>query len=116
MYYDIGLDDIDFDVVEHGGTYYAFHKPGAVADMLGNRLSTSRSLDPKVDSFAKALRQLPTILADNAGLDSADLVARLRKAVYSGMSSSGLDLMKPGGGIRFRSSSGSLVCDGLLPM
>jgi T-complex protein 1 subunit beta len=52
-----------------------------------------------VDSFAKALRQLPTILADNAGLDSADLVARLRKAIYSGMSSSGLDLMRPGGGI-----------------
>ncbi|KAK4499891.1 hypothetical protein PRZ48_008077 [Zasmidium cellare] len=52
-----------------------------------------------VDSFAKALRQLPTILADNAGLDSADLVARLRKAVYSGMSSSGLDLMRPGGGV-----------------
>ncbi|KAI7406326.1 putative T-complex protein 1 subunit [Hortaea werneckii] len=52
-----------------------------------------------VDSFAKALRQLPTILADNAGLDSSDLVARLRKAVYGGMSSSGLDLMTPGGGI-----------------
>ena len=52
-----------------------------------------------VDSFSKALRQLPTILADNAGLDSSDLVARLRKAVYSGMSSSGLDLMQPGGGI-----------------
>ncbi|KAI7371209.1 putative T-complex protein 1 subunit, partial [Hortaea werneckii] len=52
-----------------------------------------------VDSFAKALRQLPTILADNAGLDSSDLVARLRKAVYGGMSNSGLDLMTPGGGI-----------------
>ncbi|KAK3053151.1 T-complex protein 1 subunit beta [Extremus antarcticus] len=52
-----------------------------------------------VDSFSKALRQLPTILADNAGLDSSDLVARLRKAVYAGMSSSGLDLMTPGGGI-----------------
>lgn len=52
-----------------------------------------------VESFAKALRQLPTILADNAGFDSIDLVARLRKAVYSGMTSSGLDLMTPGGGI-----------------
>ncbi|KAH8703615.1 putative t-complex protein 1 beta subunit [Talaromyces proteolyticus] len=45
-----------------------------------------------VDSFALALRQLPTILADNAGLDSSDLVARLRQAVSKGMSSSGLDL------------------------
>ena len=52
-----------------------------------------------VDAFAKALRQLPTILADNAGLDSSDLVARLRKSVYSGLLTSGLDLMSPQGGI-----------------
>ncbi|RYP57361.1 hypothetical protein DL770_010684 [Monosporascus sp. CRB-9-2] len=52
-----------------------------------------------VASFAVALRQLPTILADNAGLDSSDLVARLRKAIYDGMSTYGLDLMTPGGGI-----------------
>ncbi|KAI1370961.1 chaperonin Cpn60/TCP-1 family [Hypoxylon crocopeplum] len=52
-----------------------------------------------VSSFAIALRQLPTILADNAGLDSSDLVARLRKAIYDGMSTYGLDLMTPGGGI-----------------
>jgi T-complex protein 1 subunit beta len=52
-----------------------------------------------VESFAKALRQLPTILADNAGLDSSDLVARLRKAMYSGDRQAGLDLLTPGGGI-----------------
>lgn len=52
-----------------------------------------------VASFAVALRQLPTILADNAGLDSGDLVARLRKAIYDGMTTYGLDLMVPGGGI-----------------
>jgi T-complex protein 1 subunit beta len=52
-----------------------------------------------VESFSKALRQLPTILADNAGFDSSDLVSRLRKAIYSGMSSSGLDLLRTGGGI-----------------
>ncbi len=52
-----------------------------------------------VESFTKALRQLPTILADNAGFDSSDLVTRLRAAVYSGMTSSGLDLLTPGGGI-----------------
>jgi len=45
------------------------------------------------------LRQLPTILADNAGLDSSALVTRLRAAVYQGMTSSGLDLLTPGGGI-----------------
>jgi len=52
-----------------------------------------------VTAFAIALRQLPTILADNAGLDSGDLVARLRKAIYDGMTTYGLDLMTPGGGI-----------------
>ena len=52
-----------------------------------------------VESFGKALQQLPTILADNAGLDSSDLVTRLRKAVYSGLTSSGLDLLSPSGGI-----------------
>lgn len=53
VYYDIGIDDIDFDVVEHNGTYYAFHKPGTVEDRMGNHLSTSRSLDPKIGSFAQ---------------------------------------------------------------
>ena len=52
-----------------------------------------------VDSFANALRQLPTILADNAGLDSSALVSELRSEVYRGMSTSGLDLLTPGGGI-----------------
>ncbi|EED18563.1 t-complex protein 1, beta subunit, putative [Talaromyces stipitatus ATCC 10500] len=47
-----------------------------------------------VDAFALALRQLPTILADNAGLDSSDLVARLRQAISKGMASSGLDLFE----------------------
>ena len=52
-----------------------------------------------VDSFSHALKQLPTILADNAGLDSSDLVTRLRSAINNGMTSSGLDLLTPGGGI-----------------
>lgn len=52
-----------------------------------------------VDSFATALRQLPTILADNAGLDSSALVTELQAEVYRGMMSSGLDLLTPGGGI-----------------
>jgi T-complex protein 1 subunit beta len=52
-----------------------------------------------VESFAKALRQIPTILSDNAGLDASDLVTKLRSAIYSGMTSSGLDLSTPGGRI-----------------
>ncbi|UZJ51808.1 hypothetical protein CBS101457_001128 [Exobasidium rhododendri] len=44
------------------------------------------------ESFARALRQLPTILANNAGLDSSDLVARLRAAHQQGDKDAGLDL------------------------
>ena len=51
------------------------------------------------EAFASALRQLPTILADNAGLDSSDLVMRLRKEIYDGKAETGLDLMKSGGGL-----------------
>ncbi|ANB12791.1 Cct2p [Sugiyamaella lignohabitans] len=45
-----------------------------------------------VEAFANALKQLPTILADNAGFDSSDLVTKLRNAVYEGMTTYGLDL------------------------
>ncbi len=45
-----------------------------------------------VEAFARALRQLPTILADNAGFDSSELITKLRSAIYNGMTTSGLDL------------------------
>ncbi|KAH3901343.1 T-complex protein 1 subunit beta [Saccharomycodes ludwigii] len=45
-----------------------------------------------VESFARALRQLPTILADNAGYDSSELVTKLRSSIYNGMLTCGLDL------------------------
>ncbi|KAI4517474.1 chaperonin Cpn60/TCP-1 family [Schizophyllum commune] len=44
------------------------------------------------EAFARALRQIPTILADNAGYDSSELVARLRAAHYSGEHDAGLDM------------------------
>ncbi|CAG5112677.1 Oidioi.mRNA.OKI2018_I69.chr2.g6865.t1.cds [Oikopleura dioica] len=45
-----------------------------------------------IQSFANALRQLPTIMADNAGLDSADLIAKLRAEHAKGNKHAGLDL------------------------
>ena len=45
-----------------------------------------------VEAFARALRQIPTILADNAGLDSSDLVSRLRAAHYDGQRDAGLGM------------------------
>ncbi|GCB70544.1 hypothetical protein scyTo_0005705, partial [Scyliorhinus torazame] len=43
-----------------------------------------------MESFAKALGMLPTIIADNAGYDSADLVAQLRAAHSEGKTTYGL--------------------------
>lgn len=49
-----------------------------------------------VEAFARALRQIPTILADNAGYDSSDLVTRLRAAHYEGKADAGLgELLVP---------------------
>nr|XP_043876431.1 T-complex protein 1 subunit beta-like [Solea senegalensis] len=45
-----------------------------------------------MESFAKALRMLPTIIADNAGYDSADLVAQLRAAHQENKTTSGLNM------------------------
>ncbi|KAI0686415.1 chaperonin Cpn60/TCP-1 family [Cytidiella melzeri] len=45
-----------------------------------------------VEAFARALRQIPTILADNAGYDSSDLVSKLRAAHYDGQADAGLNM------------------------
>uniref|UniRef100_A0A4W5MF07 T-complex protein 1 subunit beta n=1 Tax=Hucho hucho TaxID=62062 RepID=A0A4W5MF07_9TELE len=58
------------------------------------RGATQQILDEAVamESFAKALRMLPTIIADNAGYDSADLVAQLRAAHQEGKTTMGLNM------------------------
>lgn len=43
-------------------------------------------------AFARALRQLPAIVADNGGYDSAELVTQLRAAHAAGKRSYGLDM------------------------
>mmetsp|Transcript_25104 Transcript_25104/g.22822 ORF Transcript_25104/g.22822 Transcript_25104/m.22822 type:complete len:547 (+) Transcript_25104:35-1675(+) len=45
-----------------------------------------------VASFARALRKLPTYLADNGGYDSTELVAQLKVAHNKGFKTMGLDL------------------------
>ena len=51
----------------------------AEVDKHAARTPGKRSL--AMASFAKALRQIPTIIADNAGLDSAEIVSQMRAAV-----------------------------------
>jgi T-complex protein 1 subunit beta len=45
-----------------------------------------------VEAFARALHQLPTIIADNAGYDSAEIVQNLRSAINNGDSEAGLNM------------------------
>mmetsp|Transcript_17968 Transcript_17968/g.12980 ORF Transcript_17968/g.12980 Transcript_17968/m.12980 type:complete len:115 (+) Transcript_17968:400-744(+) len=47
-----------------------------------------------IESYAKALRQLPTIIADNAGYDSAELVQKLRSEIHNGSKSAGLNMFE----------------------
>ncbi len=51
IFYDLGIHDIDLTIVEHDGRYYGFHKPGGVEDVMGNRLSTSLTLDAVTNTF-----------------------------------------------------------------
>lgn len=61
-------------------------------DQVAANIDGKKSL--AVESFAKSLRELPIILADNAGFDSSELITRLRTAIYNGLTTSGLDLDK----------------------
>uniref|UniRef100_A0A7S0CX64 CCT-beta n=1 Tax=Amorphochlora amoebiformis TaxID=1561963 RepID=A0A7S0CX64_9EUKA len=45
-----------------------------------------------MESFARALQQLPTIIADNGGHDSSELIAKLRACHNKGQSTMGLDM------------------------
>ena len=46
-----------------------------------------------IDAFSKALRQLPMIIADNAGFDSAELIANLRSVIHEGSNTAGIDVL-----------------------
>mmetsp|Transcript_25343 Transcript_25343/g.28110 ORF Transcript_25343/g.28110 Transcript_25343/m.28110 type:complete len:115 (+) Transcript_25343:1259-1603(+) len=49
-----------------------------------------------IEAYAQALRSIPTIIADNAGYDSAELVQNLRSEIASGKTDSGLDMNNGG--------------------
>jgi len=57
---------------------------------LANQTEGKQAL--AIEAFAKALRQLPTIIADNAGYDSAEIVQNLRSAIANGDTEAGLNM------------------------
>ncbi|KAI3698377.1 hypothetical protein L2E82_41884 [Cichorium intybus] len=46
-----------------------------------------------IDAFSRALLAIPTTIADNAGLDSAELIARLRAEHHKEESNAGIDVI-----------------------
>eukprot|EP01056_Protomagalhaensia_sp_Gyna25_P001317 Protomagalhaensia_sp_Gyna_25__1316@NODE_165_length_4702_cov_205_856959_g128_i0_p1_GENE_NODE_165_length_4702_cov_205_856959_g128_i0NODE_165_length_4702_cov_205_856959_g128_i0_p1_ORF_typecomplete_len533_score118_56Cpn60_TCP1/PF00118_24/4_5e158TPR_MalT/PF17874_1/1_8e03TPR_MalT/PF17874_1/0_32_NODE_165_length_4702_cov_205_856959_g128_i013162914 len=59
-------------------------------DRLARTVEGRKSL--AIEAFAEALRQIPTILLDNGGFDSAEVVAKLRALHTSGSKQSGVDM------------------------
>lgn len=59
-------------------------------DQLSKEVKGKEAL--AIEAFARALRQLPIILSDNAGYDSAELVSQLKNDIHSGSMTSGLNL------------------------
>uniref|UniRef100_A0A0K0E7K0 T-complex protein 1 subunit beta n=1 Tax=Strongyloides stercoralis TaxID=6248 RepID=A0A0K0E7K0_STRER len=70
---------------------------GASEVMMSNAIMEEALKTPgkeglAMESFSHALLQLPLIICDNAGLDSADLVSKLRAAHATGKSNMGIDI------------------------
>lgn len=70
---------------------------GCTEVAMANAIDTAAKETPgkqalAMASYAKALLQLPTIVADNGGYDAAELVTQLRAAHAAGKSSYGLDM------------------------
>jgi len=49
-----------------------------------------------MEAFARALKQIPTIIADNSGLDSAELISNLESEHFKGNSTFGIDILTGG--------------------
>ena len=45
-----------------------------------------------VEAFARALRQLPTIICENGGYDAAELVTKLRSEIFNGNTGAGINM------------------------
>lgn len=59
-------------------------------DELARKTPGKQSL--AIEAFARALRQIPTILADNGGFDASELVSQMRSAHESGYNFIGLNM------------------------
>ena len=61
-------------------------------DELSKKVKTKEGL--AIEAFAKALREIPTIIADNGGYDSISLVQTLMSEIHDGKTTAGLDMKR----------------------
>merc|ERR1711976_301577 len=79
--------------VVHGGGSTEIAMSSAIMKKMGE-VEGKESL--AMEQFAKALQQIPAILADNGGFDSAELLGQLRAAHTRGEHTKGLDFVNGG--------------------
>jgi len=80
-------------VNSHNVVYGGGHCEMRMAQEVDALSLTEKGKEPlTIEAFARALRQIPTILADNGGYDSAEIVSNLKNAIHGGNMSAGLDL------------------------
>ncbi len=61
-------------------------------DNLAKKVKGKEAL--AIESYSQALKAMPTIIADNAGYDSAELVQNLRSAIFEGDLECGLNMFE----------------------
>lgn len=61
-------------------------------DELAQKTPGKKSI--AIEAYARALRQIPAIIADNGGYDSSELIGQLRAAHHEGKATAGLDMTK----------------------
>jgi len=61
-------------------------------DELARSIPGKKSL--AIEAYGRALRKLPMIVADNGGLDSAEIISQLRAEIHNGNTRAGIDINK----------------------
>jgi T-complex protein 1 subunit beta len=80
-------------VKSHRVVYGGGHSEIAMASAVERKAKTVKGKAAiAMEAYARALRQLPTIIADNGGYDAAELVQTLKVEIENGNKTAGLDM------------------------
>jgi len=84
-------DTVKTSKVVYGGGHTEM-KMSIAVDQLAKTVKGKQAL--AIEAFARALRQLPTIICDNGGLDSAEITQALKVEIVNGNRTAGIDINK----------------------